>query len=255
MGAYLETWRLSEPGTWRVAAAAGHCTRPRCAKAIRSACGVPGLLAVCQQRVRLLTERAPTLETSGKHTAALTTAAGCVRWPTGRILGIVDKHTRQLVQGIGKHRSHRFSLTLACVVLAGLNAGGGIPLAHADPAAGAAYDPDTCISGYVWREAYDGDHVCVTPDVRAAAVADNAAADSRFARNFLPYGPDTCIVGYVWRSANAADHVCVRPLCGSRSLPTTPRHPLASTPTAPPVRTPVWSATSGARPMTAMMSA
>lgn len=39
--------------------------------------------------------------------------------------------------------------------------------------------PDTCVSGYVWREANDTDHVCVTPAVRKQVAADNAAASSR----------------------------------------------------------------------------
>jgi hypothetical protein len=38
---------------------------------------------------------------------------------------------------------------------------------------------DTCIQGYVWREAIPGDHVCVTPEVRAQAAEDNRLADSR----------------------------------------------------------------------------
>ncbi|MES2938788.1 MAG: hypothetical protein V4864_13965 [Pseudomonadota bacterium] len=42
------------------------------------------------------------------------------------------------------------------------------------------YGPDTCNPGFVWREACGpGDHVCVTPQVRAQAAADNAARGSR----------------------------------------------------------------------------
>jgi hypothetical protein len=41
--------------------------------------------------------------------------------------------------------------------------------------AGQRYGPDTCKSGYVWREAFEGDSVCVTPDRRTQANADNAA--------------------------------------------------------------------------------
>ena len=40
------------------------------------------------------------------------------------------------------------------------------------------YGPQTCVSGRVWREAFDGDTVCVTPDIRAANLAANAAAAS-----------------------------------------------------------------------------
>jgi hypothetical protein len=39
--------------------------------------------------------------------------------------------------------------------------------------------PDTCKQGFVWREAFGGDTVCVTPAVRQQAANDNAAAASR----------------------------------------------------------------------------
>jgi len=71
--------------------------------------------------------------------------------------------------------------------------------------------PGTCITGYVWREANPVDHVCVTPDVRAQAAADNAAASGRV----VPVG--TCINGYVWREASATDHVCVIPAVRSQA--------------------------------------
>ncbi len=68
---------------------------------------------------------------------------------------------------------------------------------------------DACIQGYVWREAFTGDHVCVTTDVRTQAALDNAQAASRVSPNGGFYGPDTCIQGYVWRGARPEDHVCV----------------------------------------------
>jgi hypothetical protein len=71
--------------------------------------------------------------------------------------------------------------------------------------------PDACADGYVWREAFAGDHVCVTPATRDQARRDNAAAKERRSPNGGAYGPDTCISGYVWRGANDADHVCVTP--------------------------------------------
>jgi hypothetical protein len=43
--------------------------------------------------------------------------------------------------------------------------------------------PQTCVQGRVWREAFDGDTVCVTPDIREQSWADNAAAASRVAPN------------------------------------------------------------------------
>ncbi len=68
-----------------------------------------------------------------------------------------------------------------------------------------------CLQGYVWREAFPGDDVCVTVNVRSQAASDNAAAASRRSPNGGPFGPDTCLQGYVWREANSADHVCVTP--------------------------------------------
>lgn len=71
--------------------------------------------------------------------------------------------------------------------------------------------PDTCIQGYVWREAVPDDHVCVTPDTRAQATSDNNLALSRRSPSGGAYGPDTCTQGYVWREAVTDDHVCVTP--------------------------------------------
>lgn len=71
--------------------------------------------------------------------------------------------------------------------------------------------PDTCVSGFVWREAFPGDHVCVTPEVRAQTAEDNRVAPQRRAPGGGPYGPDTCRPGFVWREARPEDHVCVTP--------------------------------------------
>lgn len=65
--------------------------------------------------------------------------------------------------------------------------------------------PDTCISGYVWREAFVGDTVCVTPDVRDQTAEDIVQADARRE----PGGSLNCISGYVWREARPEDLVCV----------------------------------------------
>jgi hypothetical protein len=77
--------------------------------------------------------------------------------------------------------------------------------------AGGDYGPDTCLQGWVWREAFPGDHVCVSGPTRSQAWADNAAAASRRNPAGGPYGPDTCLVGWVWREAQPSDHVCVTP--------------------------------------------
>jgi hypothetical protein len=71
------------------------------------------------------------------------------------------------------------------------------------------YGPDTCKSGFVWREAYEGDVVCVTPDTRAQVQEDNDLASDRWVTG--AFGPHTCISGYVWRNAFAGDDVCVLP--------------------------------------------
>lgn len=71
--------------------------------------------------------------------------------------------------------------------------------------------PDTCSQGYVWREAFPGDHVCVTPETRTQAASDNRQAGARREPGGGPYGPATCRQGYVWREARSDDHVCVTP--------------------------------------------
>ena len=68
-----------------------------------------------------------------------------------------------------------------------------------------------CKSGYVWRDAKDGDGVCVTPAERAEAKAQNANAEGNRRVGGGPYGPNTCRDGYVWREAFAGDVVCVTP--------------------------------------------
>ena len=58
-----------------------------------------------------------------------------------------------------------------------------------------------CKPGYVWRDAKDGDGVCVTPAERAEAKAQNANAANNRKPGGGPYGPNTCRDGYVWREA------------------------------------------------------
>jgi hypothetical protein len=71
--------------------------------------------------------------------------------------------------------------------------------------------PDTCIQGYVWREATPNDRVCVTPEIRTQTAEDNSAAASRIDPVDRTYGPFTCVQGYVWREAMPNDLVCVTP--------------------------------------------
>src|SRR5262245_39157638 len=100
-----------------------------------------------------------------------------------------------------------------------------------------ADNPDTCIQGYVWREAVPDDHVCVTPETRDQTTEDNRLATSRLSPTGGDFGPETCIEGYVWREAAPDDHVCVTPetrdqtaednrLANSRTGGCRPRHHL-----------------------------
>lgn len=69
-------------------------------------------------------------------------------------------------------------------------------------AQGAHSGLDTCLSGFVWREATVNDLVCVPPDVRDQSLADRAAAEQ---------GTNTtagCPEGLVPRNARADDTAC-----------------------------------------------
>jgi len=88
-----------------------------------------------------------------------------------------------------------------------------LPVVTSLPApSGTIGDPGVpCLMGYVWRQAYSGDYVCVTPDQRTQAAADNAAANTRIAAAGGAYGQYTCQQGYVWRQVVPDDYVCVTP--------------------------------------------
>ena len=73
------------------------------------------------------------------------------------------------------------------------------------------YGPDTCVQGYVWREAGPGDTVCVTSAVRTRTAQENAAAAQNVQPGGGAYGPNTCKQGFVWREAFGGDVVCVTP--------------------------------------------
>jgi hypothetical protein len=94
--------------------------------------------------------------------------------------------------------------------------GGTLIFTHSAQAAGPA-GPDTCLYGYVWRDAVPGDHVCVTPAVRTQVTTDNAAHPSHVVPGGGAYGPNTCVQGYVWRDAFAGDEVCVTPATRSQA--------------------------------------
>jgi hypothetical protein len=91
---------------------------------------------------------------------------------------------------------------------AAIGAAAVIPVpAVADPL---PYGPDTCIQGYVWREARTGDTVCVTPDVRSTVLQQNSNPGANKDPNGA-YGPQSCAQGYVWREAFDGDTICVTP--------------------------------------------
>ena len=73
------------------------------------------------------------------------------------------------------------------------------------------YGAMTCLEGWVWRQAFVNDYVCVTPAIRSQTAVDNNLAASRVNPNGGPYGPKTCLNGYVWRQASPTDYVCVIP--------------------------------------------
>ena len=105
-----------------------------------------------------------------------------------------------------KFKDLKIGLSISGVLLSLLPIGVS-QIAHAE----GAYGADTCIQGYVWREAFNGDHVCVTPQTRSQAAYDNSQAAKRRQPGGGAYGSDTCMQGYVWREASPTDHVCVTP--------------------------------------------
>jgi hypothetical protein len=76
-----------------------------------------------------------------------------------------------------------------------------------------AYGPYTCKPGYVWREAFSGDTVCVAPAGRDAVRSENANA---WWRTSSSGNPAWCVSGYVWREARPTDFVCVPPASRDR---------------------------------------
>jgi hypothetical protein len=104
--------------------------------------------------------------------------------------------------------THYAPLVYSAAVVAALTGITGLAPAQADPL---PYGPDTCLQGFVWREARSGDTVCVTPDVRSATASQNANAAQNREPNGGAYGPDTCKSGFVWREAFDGDTVCVTP--------------------------------------------
>jgi hypothetical protein len=71
--------------------------------------------------------------------------------------------------------------------------------------------PLDCMSGYVWRNARDGDTVCVTTATRDTVAQQNVNPSANREPGGGAYGPDTCKQGSVWREAFDGDTICVTP--------------------------------------------
>ena len=114
--------------------------------------------------------------------------------------------------GSGSSNADAAAAAILGLIIGGVLAGAGAGSPPAPPPAVGTpplpYGPDTCVDGFVWRDIYPGDHVCVTPDSRAKAAHENAIAGSRVDPTG-PYGPNSCKPGFVWREAYAGDKVCV----------------------------------------------
>ena len=107
--------------------------------------------------------------------------------------------------------------------------------ALAAPAAEALpYGPYTCQNGYVWREAFANDQVCVTPTDRSTVAQENAAGP--YHTNPYTAYPYSCRSGYVWRQAKPTDYVLVVPASRDRERANhgTPNH-ASSIPHRPPM--------------------
>jgi hypothetical protein len=125
------------------------------------------------------------------------------------------------------------------------------------------YGADTCVPGYIWRQATPSDHVCVTATEREQVAYDNTQAAARSCGNeavkdpgcvaaIASYGNIACVNGFVWRGAYSGDVVCVT---GSQRTQVTSDNSQASTrlsnlpaPTATPTITPTATATNTPTP-------
>ena len=125
-------------------------------------------------------------------------------WVSGRYLAV-----RERVEPSARDSSSDDAAAAAIlgVIIGGMLAGSS---SAPTPPPALPHGPDTCKSGYVWRDAIPGDHVCVRPARRSAAAHENSIAGSRV-NPAGAYGANTCRVGFVWREAYAGDVVCVSP--------------------------------------------
>jgi hypothetical protein len=68
-----------------------------------------------------------------------------------------------------------------------------------------------CMTGLLWREAFPGDHLCVSHAAREIIALDNLNDISRHKLGFRGVVLAECIPGYVWREARSGDTICVTP--------------------------------------------
>jgi hypothetical protein len=64
-----------------------------------------------------------------------------------------------------------------------------------------------CQPGFVWRDSFEGDAVCVTPQERDAVHNANPNRQPGGGAS----GPATCKSGFVWRDSFEGDALCVTP--------------------------------------------
>ena len=129
-------------------------------------------------------------------------------------VGQRDGTTSEDVVKINRQTCLVAAATASAAVIAGAVTLTAMTPAVADPL---PYGPDTCVQGFVWREARSGDTVCVTPGVRDAIAAQNANAGANRDPS-QAYGPESCSQGYVWREAFDGDTICVTPAVRSATL-------------------------------------
>ncbi len=91
-------------------------------------------------------------------------------------------------------------------IMAGFAAAVLVIVAHAQQ----PYPTVVCSPGYVWRDAFDGDLICVTPQRYAQVQDENRYASEHIDPNAVVYGftnSDDCLPGYMWRLAGPNDRV------------------------------------------------
>lgn len=98
-----------------------------------------------------------------------------------------------------------------CLVVAAL--GLAVAMAAFTAPTASAATPNTCKGGYVWREAFAGDVVCV---LWSSGSRDTVQAENRAAASRTVPGSIFCLDGSVWREARPSDLVCVAPSARDR---------------------------------------